>query len=261
MAPPRPPSLELPKPPSDLRAQRKGDKVILTWTVPKVTTDRQTVRNLGPTHICRGLEPQLTDCGAPVGEAANNAAITSTLQKVAASYTDSLPSEYERDDASASITYAIEVLNTDAEGRMILIDALTYAQRLGCTHLVDAATLTGAIVVALGAINVGAFSNNEAFLQKLLSAAKAEGEKMWQLPLDEEYKEQLKSAFADLHNIGGRPAGSITAAMFLRDFVGDTPWIHLDIAGTAWLDDAKPYMGKGASGVGVRTFIKLAESW
>jgi leucyl aminopeptidase len=155
----------------------------------------------------------------------------------------------------------VEVLNTDAEGRMILIDALTYAQRLGCTHLVDAATLTGAVVVALGAVNVGAFSNNEAFLNKLLSAAKAEGEKMWQLPLDEEYKEQLKSAFADLHNIGGRPAGSITAAMFLKDFVGDTPWIHLDIAGTAWLDDAKPYMAKGASGVGVRTFVKLAESW
>ena len=155
----------------------------------------------------------------------------------------------------------VEVLNTDAEGRMILIDALTYAQRLGCTHLVDAATLTGAVVVALGAVNVGAFGNNETFLNKLLSAAKAEGEKMWQLPLDEEYKEQLKSAFADLHNIGGRPAGSITAAMFLKDFVGDTPWIHLDIAGTAWLDDAKPYMAKGASGVGVRTFVKLAESW
>jgi leucyl aminopeptidase len=155
----------------------------------------------------------------------------------------------------------VEVLNTDAEGRMILIDALTYAQRLGCTHLVDAATLTGAIVIALGGVNVGAFSNNEAFVSKLLAAAKAEGEKMWQLPLDDEYKEQLKSAFADLHNIGGRPAGSITAAMFLRDFVGDTPWIHLDIAGTAWLDDAKPYMAKGASGIGVRTFVRLAQSW
>jgi len=155
----------------------------------------------------------------------------------------------------------VEVLNTDAEGRMILIDALTYAQRLGCTHLVDAATLTGAIVVALGAVNAGAFTNNEAFLNKLLSAAKTEGEKIWQLPLDEDYKEQLKSAFADLHNIGGRPAGSITAAMFLRDFVGETPWIHLDIAGTAWLDDAKPYMSKGASGMGVRTFVNLAKSW
>jgi leucyl aminopeptidase len=155
----------------------------------------------------------------------------------------------------------VEVLNTDAEGRLILIDALTYAQRLGCTHLVDAATLTGAVVVALGNVNVGAFTNNEAFLNKLLAAAKAEGEKTWQLPMDEEYKELLKSSFADLHNIGGRSGGSITAAWFIRDFVEETPWIHLDIAGTAWLDDAKPYMAKGATGVGLRTFVRLAESW
>jgi leucyl aminopeptidase len=155
----------------------------------------------------------------------------------------------------------VEVLNTDAEGRLILIDALTYAQRLGCTHLVDAATLTGAIVVALGSVNVGAFTNNEAFLNKLLAAAKTEGEKTWQLPMDEEYKELLKSSFADLHNIGGRAGGSITAAWFIRDFVGETPWVHLDIAGTAWLDDAKPYMAKGATGVGLRTFVRLAESW
>ncbi|HLG95283.1 MAG TPA: leucyl aminopeptidase [Bryobacteraceae bacterium] len=155
----------------------------------------------------------------------------------------------------------VEVLNTDAEGRLILIDSLAYAQRLGCTHLVDTATLTGAISVALGSINAGAFSNNEVFLNKLLSAAKAEGEKIWPLPMDDEYKEQLKSAFADLQNIGGRPAGAITAAMFLRDFVGETPWVHLDIAGTAWLDDARPYMAKGASGIGVRTFVKLALSW
>ncbi len=155
----------------------------------------------------------------------------------------------------------VEVLNTDAEGRLILIDALTYAQRLGCTHLVDAATLTGAIVVALGSVNIGAFTNNEAFLGKLLAAAKAEGEKTWQLPMDEEYKELLKSSFADLHNIGGRSGGSITAAWFIRDFVGETPWVHLDIAGTAWLDDAKPYMAKGPTGVGLRTFVRLAESW
>jgi leucyl aminopeptidase len=155
----------------------------------------------------------------------------------------------------------IEVLNTDAEGRLILIDALTYAQRLGCTHLVDAATLTGAIVVALGSVNIGAFTNNDAFLQKLLAAAKAEGEKTWQLPMDEEYKELLKSSFADLHNIGGRAGGSITAAWFIRDFVDDTPWVHLDIAGTAWLDESKPYMSKGATGVGLRTFVRLAETW
>ena len=155
----------------------------------------------------------------------------------------------------------VEVLNTDAEGRLILIDALTYAQRLGCTHLVDAATLTGSIVIALGHVNVGAFTNNQPFLDKLMAAAKTEGEKMWQMPIDEEYKEALKSDFADLHNIGGRPGGSVTAAMFLKDFVSDLPWVHLDIAGTAWLEETKPYMAKGASGVGVRTFVRLAQNW
>lgn len=155
----------------------------------------------------------------------------------------------------------IEVLNTDAEGRLILIDALTYAQRLGCTHLVDAATLTGAIVVALGHVNIGAFTNNEALLGRVMAAAKAEGEKMWHMPLDDDYKDLLKSAFADLGNIGGRWGGAISAAWFLREFVGDTPWVHLDIAGTAWLDDAKPYMAKGPTGVCVRTFVKLAMGW
>src|SRR5580698_10518916 len=125
----------------------------------------------------------------------------------------------------------IEVLNTDAEGRLILIDAITYAKRLGCTHLVDAATLTGAIVVALGHVNIGAFTNNEELLGRVMASAKAEGEKMWHMPLDDEYKDLLKSAFADLHNIGGRPGGAITAAMFIGDFVNEIPWVHLDIAG------------------------------
>ena len=155
----------------------------------------------------------------------------------------------------------VEVLNTDAEGRLILADALVYAARLGCTHLIDAATLTGAIVVALGHVNVGAFTNNDAFLQKLLAAAKAEGEKMWPMPLDDEYKEQLKSAFADLQHIGGRHGGAVTAAWFLKEFTSDLPWVHLDIAGTAWLDDPKPWMAKGPSGVAVRTFVHLAMHW
>src|SRR5580698_9211031 len=155
----------------------------------------------------------------------------------------------------------VEVLNTDAEGRLILIDALTYAGRLGCTHLVDAATLTGAVVVALGHFYAGAFSNNQPFCDKLLAAAKTEGEKMWQFPLDEDYKKALESEFADLHNIGGRPGGAITAAMFIGDFVNDIPWVHLDIAGTAWLEDKKPFMAKGATGIGVRTFVQLAQSW
>jgi len=155
----------------------------------------------------------------------------------------------------------VEVLNTDAEGRLILIDAITYSQRLGCTHLVDAATLTGAIVVALGHLRIGAFTNNEQFLARVMSAATAEDERMWQLPTDEEYKEGLKSAFADLQNIGTRAGGSITAAMFLREFAGDTPWVHLDIAGTAWLDEAKPYLAKGPTGVCVRSFVRLAMDW
>jgi leucyl aminopeptidase len=155
----------------------------------------------------------------------------------------------------------IEVLNTDAEGRLILADALTYARRLGCTHLVDAATLTGAIVVALGHIHVGLFASDDALRAKVMAAAAAEGEKMWQMPLDEDYKDYLKSAFADLPNIGGRWGGAITAATFLKEFADTTPWVHLDIAGTAWLDEAKPFMSKGPSGVGVRTFVRLATSW
>jgi len=155
----------------------------------------------------------------------------------------------------------IEVLNTDAEGRLILVDALTYAQRLGCTHLVDAATLTGAIVVALGHVNVGAFTNNEELLGRVMASAKAEGEKMWHMPLDDEYKDLLKSPFADLGNIGGRWGGAVSAAWFLREFVGETPWVHLDIAGTAWLDESKPHMAKGSTGVCVRTFTKLAMGW
>jgi leucyl aminopeptidase len=155
----------------------------------------------------------------------------------------------------------IEVINTDAEGRLILADALTYARRLGCTHLVDAATLTGAIVVALGHVNIGAFGSEEDFLARVLDAARNEGEKMWPMPLDDDYKDYLKTPFADIPNVGGRWGGAITAAMFLKEFAEETPWVHLDIAGTAWLDDAKPFMAKGPSGVAVRTFVRLATHW
>jgi leucyl aminopeptidase len=155
----------------------------------------------------------------------------------------------------------VEVLNTDAEGRLILIDAITYAIRLGCTHLVDAATLTGAIVVALGHIHIGAFTNNEEFLKRVTAAGKSGGERIWHMPLDDDYKEYLKSPFADLPNIGGRWGGAITAAKFLEEFVEGKPWVHLDIAGTAWLDDGKPFMAKGPSGVPMRTFVDLAMNW
>jgi len=156
---------------------------------------------------------------------------------------------------------SIEVVNTDAEGRLILADALTYARRQGCTHLVDAATLTGAIVVALGHLNIGLFANDDGLRDRVLAAAKSEGERMWAMPLEDDYKEYLKSAFADLANVGGRWGGAITAAIFLKEFAEDTPWVHLDIAGTAWLDDSKPYLAKGPSGVPVRTLVRLAMDW
>jgi leucyl aminopeptidase len=152
----------------------------------------------------------------------------------------------------------VEVLNTDAEGRLILADALTYAQQQGCTHLVDAATLTGAIAVALGHERVGLFSNDDAWRDRMLASAEASGEKMWPMPLDEEYKDQLKSLIADMPNIGSRWGGACTAAMFLKQFADPSPWAHLDIAGTAWIEEAKPYLPKGPSGVGLRTFVDLA---
>jgi leucyl aminopeptidase len=155
----------------------------------------------------------------------------------------------------------VEVLNTDAEGRLILADTLTYANRNGATHIVDAATLTGAIGIALGHHYMGAFTNNQEFLERFLAASRTAGEKAWQLPLEEEYKDYLKSVFADLPNIGGRYGGSITAAWFLREFADPTPWVHLDIASTAWLDDGKPWMSKGPTGVAVRSFVQLAMDW
>jgi leucyl aminopeptidase len=155
----------------------------------------------------------------------------------------------------------IEVLNTDAEGRLILADAITYAKQHGATHIVDAATLTGAIGIALGHYNIGAFTNNQDLLNKFLAAAGNAGEKTWQMPMDEEYKEYLKCAYADLPNIGGRYGGSITAAWFLREFADPTPWVHLDIAATAWLDEGKSWISKGPTGVAVRSFVDLAMNW
>ncbi len=156
----------------------------------------------------------------------------------------------------------IEVLNTDAEGRLILADGIHYAKQLGATHLIDAATLTGAIVVALSNINVGVFGSDQPFTDKLLASAKAAGEKMWQMPVDDDYREFIKGTVADIQNIGsGKGGGAITGAMFIKEFTGDSPWIHLDIAGTAWNDDAKPWLAKGPTGVALRTLVHLVMSY
>ena len=152
----------------------------------------------------------------------------------------------------------IEIINTDAEGRLILADALAYARRLGATHLVDVATLTGAARIALGPFRVGVMGNDQPFIDSFLAAAKRAGEKMWQMPMDDEYRDLIKSTVADVANSGGRFAGMITAAKFLQEFVGDTPWVHVDIASAAWNDEDKPYLPKGPSGVGVRGLVEFA---
>jgi leucyl aminopeptidase len=155
----------------------------------------------------------------------------------------------------------IEIINTDAEGRLILADGLTYARQLGATHLIDAATLTGACVVALGTINAGIFSNDEAIYDKFNAALAVSGEKFWRLPPGDEYAEMIKSDIADIKNTGSRWGGAITAAEFLKVFVEDTPWIHLDIAGLALLEEGKPYIAKGPSGVAVRSILEWVRSY
>lgn len=151
----------------------------------------------------------------------------------------------------------IEILNTDAEGRLVLADSLTYAKQLGCTVLIDAATLTGAVLVALGNLTTGVFGWNEDWVNRVLAAANVAGEKMWQLPVDDDYRDLYKSAIADMANTGGRYGAAITGAMFIGEFAGDTPWVHLDIAGTRWANDDKPYRAKGPTGHGVRTLVHL----
>ncbi len=155
----------------------------------------------------------------------------------------------------------IEIINTDAEGRLVLADGLAYAKQLGATHLIDAATLTGAIGVALGMVNAGVFSNHEDTFSKFETALDTSGEKFWRMPLGEEYADLIKSDIGDIKNTGGRHGGASTAAEFLHVFAEDTPWIHLDIAGTAWIDDARPYIARGPSGIGVRSILEWARSF
>jgi len=154
----------------------------------------------------------------------------------------------------------IEIVSTDAEGRLILADALGYAKKFGARSVVDVATLTGACRVALGDVCTGAFTNNQELVEKVIAAGVDAGEPVWQMPMHELYKEQNKSDVADIKNIGGRWGGAITAAQFLAEFVGDTPWVHLDIAATSLTDKERTYLVKGATGVPLRTLVNLVLS-
>jgi len=154
----------------------------------------------------------------------------------------------------------VEILNTDAEGRLILGDGLWYARQCGATHLVDVATLTGACVVALGKTTTGLFGSPEGWVEQVRAASERAGDRSWPMPVWDDYKDQLKSEIADFSNTGGRPAGAITAALFIKEFTGDLPWVHMDIAGTAWAEEPRPYQPKGATGVGTRTLAELAHA-
>ena len=178
--------------------------------------------------------------------------------------TENMPSGKAQKPGDVQIAMSgksIEIINTDAEGRLVLADGLYYARQLGCTHLVDAATLTGAVVVALGYVNAGAFTNDDALYGRFAKATEKAGERFWRLPLDEDYKESIKSNIADIMNTGGRWGGAVTAAKFLQEFAEDTPWIHLDIAGTAWMEDNKAWIAKGPSGIAVRSLVQLARDF
>ncbi len=178
--------------------------------------------------------------------------------------TENMPSGKAQKPGDVQIAMSgksIEIINTDAEGRLVLADGLFYARELGCTHLVDAATLTGAVVVALGYANAGVFANDDAMYERFHKANEEAGEKMWRLPLDDEYKENIKSTIADIVNSGGRWGGAINAAMFLKEFAEDTPWIHLDIAGTAWMEEQKPWIAKGPSGIALRSLVEFVKGF
>ena len=177
---------------------------------------------------------------------------------------ENLPSgtAYRPGDILTSLSgKTIEVLNTDAEGRLILADALTYAKRYNPTLVIDLATLTGACIIALGHHATAVLGNDQKLVQDLLQAGESCGERLWQLPLWEDYDQQIKSDVADMKNVGGRPAGTITAAAFLKKFAGDYRWAHLDIAGTAWRDQDQPYTPKGGTGVGVRLLIQFLRAF
>ncbi|MDN3512942.1 MAG: leucyl aminopeptidase [Candidatus Brocadia sp.] len=154
-----------------------------------------------------------------------------------------------------------EVVNTDAEGRLILADALAFAERYRPVAVIDLATLTGSCVVALGNVVTGMMGNNEELKKRVKIAGEKSWERVWELPLWEEYQEQIKSDIADIRNIGGPYAGAITAACFLSKFTEKYPWVHLDIAGTSWCDKNSAYTQKGASGVGVRLLVQLVQDW
>ena len=213
-----------------------------------------------------------TNMGAMKGDMAGGASVISAMKAISqlkpkinvtaiVPATENMPggrAQRPGDVVRTTSGKTIEIDNTDAEGRLVLADAAAYATSIGLRRLVDVATLTGAISIALGRVCTGAFGNDQGFTDQVVSAGSEVGERMWQLPTYDDYKEQFRSDVADIKNTGGRSAGSITGAMIIGEFVGDASWVHLDIAATSTADKTKGYNPKGASGVPVRTLVTLA---
>lgn len=212
------------------------------------------------------------DMGKMKGDMAGGAAVIGAMQAIAAlklpiNVIGLVPASVNMPDGRAWMPgdvvtamsgKTIETITTDAEGRMLLADAVHYARQLGATHIVDIATLTGACGVALGSVASGLFGTSEELIAAVQTSGEAAGERHWPMPLFPEYRDQIRSEIADLKNSGGRPAGAVTAAWFIREFAGDTPWAHLDIAGSSQHDKRKPWAPAGPTGTGVGTFINLA---
>lgn len=221
--------------------------------------------NLKPTGSMETMKCDMGGAATALGTilAAAKLKLKTNISVVIPSTENSISAEsYKPGDVYTSYSgKTVEIGNTDAEGRLILADALSYAvKNLMPTRLVDFATLTGAIEIALGNETSGLMSNNDALADSLIRAGSTSFERVWRLPLYEEYREQLKSDIADIKNIGGRPAGSITAAVFLQEFVENTPWAHFDIAGTAYLNEGRRYHPKHGTGIGVRLMIDFLEN-
>lgn len=257
------------EPPKLIWVRYKGNKV-------KGTGPHLGLVGKGVTFDAGGISIKPSEgMEAMKGDMAGGAAVLAAIQGIAAlklpvdvtaivPAIENLPSgtaQRPGDIVKAMNGKTIEIINTDAEGRLILADALCYACDKGLTHLVDVATLTGACIIALGSVRTGAFSNDAELMRQVKQASGWAGEKVWEMPLDDEYGEQIKSDCADMKNVGGKKAGPITGAKLLAHFVGKTPWVHLDIAGTSQAEKDQGYQAKGGTGVMVRTLIYLAMSF
>ena len=255
----------------------KGSKeepklIVLEYNGNPDNEDKLALVGKGITFDSGGISIKpATNMGDMKGDMAGGAAVISTISAIASlkprinviavvPATENMPGGNAQKPGDIVTTMSgktIEIDNTDAEGRLVLADAITYAKSLGSNQIIDVATLTGAIVVALGNICAGVFSNNKELTDELILASNSTGEKMWELPMFEEYSKQYKSKTADMKNVGGRGAGSITGAKIIGEFADETPWVHIDIAGTSRTTDPNGYQSHGATGIPVRTLIQL----